>query len=755
MSTQTAPLPIEPIPFADALSQRYLAYALSTITARSLPDVRDGLKPVQRRILYAMLKLRLDPEGGYKKCARVVGDVIGKFHPHGEGAIYDAMVRLAQEFAQRYPLVDGQGNFGNVDGDNAAAMRYTEARLTEVARTLLDGIDQDTVDFRPTYDGGDEEPVVLPAAFPNLLANGTSGIAVGMATSIPPHNAGELCAALCRLLEQPEAPVEALLEVVKGPDLPTGGVLVEPWPSVVEAYRTGRGSLRLRARWQREDLGHGQYQVVVTEIPYQVPKSRLIERIAELLAGKKLSLLADVRDEFAEEVRLVLVPRARTVPPELLMEQLFRQTELEVRLPLNLNVLDAEGVPRVMGLGQVLRAFLEHRMVVLIRRSRHRLAQIEERLEVLAAYRIAYLNLDEVIRIIREEDEPKAELMRAFALTERQAEAILNMRLRHLRRLEEQTLLKEQRELKAERREIKDLLHDEGRRRARLREEIEEIGRRFDGGPLGRRRTAIGVAPVIEGDALEAPLERQPVTVVCSRQGWIRVLRGHVEDGAELKYKEGDAPRFLLHGSEHRPVARDQQRRARLSAAGRAPARRPRPGRAAEPADRSRARRRAGHARHPSPGRQGAARLQQRARLRRRGAGDRGADPGRQAGVQSRRRRTAGGRLSGRGRPRRHHRQQPQVAAVPPRPAAGDEPRQGRAAAALSRRHAQRRRGVPAGGGAQLADRQRDARARRAAVLDRQARPSRPHRAARLSEIQPLLGLGNVLFKPGSGPARR
>ena len=547
MSTQTAPLPIEPIPFADALSQRYLAYALSTITARSLPDVRDGLKPVQRRILYAMLKLRLDPEGGYKKCARVVGDVIGKFHPHGEGAIYDAMVRLAQEFAQRYPLVDGQGNFGNVDGDNAAAMRYTEARLTEVARTLLDGIDQDTVDFRPTYDGGEEEPVVLPAAFPNLLANGASGIAVGMATSIPPHNAGELCAALCRLLEQPEAPVEALLEVVKGPDLPTGGVLVEPWPSVVEAYRTGRGSLRLRARWQREDLGHGQYQVVVTEIPYQVPKSRLIERIAELLAGKKLSLLADVRDESAEEVRLVLVPRARTVPPELLMEQLFRQTELEVRLPLNLNVLDAEGVPRVMGLGQVLRAFLEHRMVVLIRRSRHRLARIEERLEVLGAYRIAYLNLDEVIRIIREEDEPKAELIRAFALTERQAEAILNMRLRHLRRLEEQTLLKEQRELKAERREIKDLLHDEGRRRARLREEIEEIGRRFEGGPLGRRRTAIGIAPVIEGDAFEAPLERQPVTVVCSRQGWIRVLRGHVEDSGDLKYKEGDAPRFLLH----------------------------------------------------------------------------------------------------------------------------------------------------------------------------------------------------------------
>jgi topoisomerase IV subunit A len=549
MSTETLPAPIQPVRFTDALSQRYLAYALSTITARSLPDVRDGLKPVQRRILYAMLKLRLDPEGGYKKCARVVGDVIGKFHPHGEGAIYDAMVRLAQEFAQRYPLVDGQGNFGNVDGDNAAAMRYTEARLTEVARALLDGIDQDTVDFRATYDGGDEEPVVLPGAFPNLLANGTSGIAVGMATSIPPHNAGELCGALCRLLEQPETPVEALLEVVKGPDLPTGGVLVEPWPNVIEAYRSGRGSLRLRARWQREDLSHGQYQVVVTEIPYQVPKSRLIERIAELLAAKRLSLLADVRDESAEEVRLVLVPRARTVPPELLMEQLFRQTELEVRLPVNLNVLDAEGVPRVMGLREVLRAFLAHRMVVLTRRSCHRLARIEERLEVLAAYRIAYLNLDEVIRIIREEDEPKAELMRAFELTEGQAEAILNMRLRHLRRLEERTLLEEQRELKAERREIKELLKDEGRRRARLREEIEQVRRRFGDGPLGRRRTALGTAPVIDGEALEVPVERQPVTVVCSRQGWIRVLRGHVEGGgAELKYKEGDAPRFLLHG---------------------------------------------------------------------------------------------------------------------------------------------------------------------------------------------------------------
>jgi topoisomerase IV subunit A len=535
-----------PIPFADALSRRYLAYALSTITARSLPDVRDGLKPVQRRVLYAMLKLRLDPDSGYKKCARVVGDVIGKYHPHGEAAIYDAMVRLAQEFAQRYPLVDGQGNFGNIDGDNAAAMRYTEARLTEVARALLDGIEEDTVDFRPTYDGSDEEPVVLPAAFPNLLANGSSGIAVGMATSIPPHNAGELCRALCQLLDQPDATSEALLEHVKGPDLPTGGVLVEPWASVVETYRTGRGSLRLRARWAREELSHGQYQVVVSEIPYQVTKSRLIERIAELLALRKLPLLADVRDESAEEVRLVLIPRSRTVPAELLMEQLFRQTELEVRLLLNLNVLDAEGVPRVMSLRQALRAFLEHRMVVLVRRSRFRLAKALDRLEVLGAYRIAYLNLDEVIRIIREEDEPEAELMRAFELSERQAEAILNMRLRHLRRLEEQALVKEQRALKAEARELKDLLKDEARRRARLKEELEETAERFGDGPLGRRRTTQGEVPTLEGEVLEEPVERQPVTVVCSRQGWIRVLRGHVEDGGELKYKEGDAARFVL-----------------------------------------------------------------------------------------------------------------------------------------------------------------------------------------------------------------
>jgi topoisomerase-4 subunit A len=537
---------IQPVPFTDALSERYLAYALSTITARSLPDVRDGLKPVQRRLLYAMLKLRLDPVSGYNKCARVVGDVIGKFHPHGETAIYDAMVRLAQSFAQRYPLVDGQGNFGNIDGDNAAAMRYTEARLTDVAMALLDGIDEDTVDFRPTYDGGEEEPVVLPAAFPNLLANGTSGIAVGMATSIPPHNAGELCRALSVLLEQPDAPLEALLEQVQGPDLPTGGILVEPRGSLIEAYRHGRGSLRLRARWQLEELPHGQYQLVVSEIPYQVQKARIVERIAELLAAKKLAPLGDVRDESTEEVRLVLVPRSRTVPPELLMEQLFRHTELEVRLSLNLNVLDAEGVPRVMGLREVLNAFLEHRMTVLIRRSRHRLGRIEDRLEVISAFHITYLNLDEVIRIIREGEDPKAELMRAFDLNERQAEAILNMRLRNLRRLEEKALLREHKTLKAEQKELKALLSDEGRRRARLKDEVTATGMRFGAGPLGLRRTSTEAAPEVSLEALEISIERTPVTVVCSRQGWIRVLRGHLEDEGELKYKEGDGPRFVI-----------------------------------------------------------------------------------------------------------------------------------------------------------------------------------------------------------------
>ena len=552
MSRAAPAATVEPIDFGRALGERYLAYALSTITARSLPDLRDGLKPVQRRLLWAMLQLRLDPASGFKKCARVVGDVIGKFHPHGDVAVYDALVRLAQEFAQRYPLVDGQGNFGNVDGDAAAAMRYTEARLTPVAMALLEGIDQDTVDFKPTYDGSEQEPVVLPAAFPNLLANGSTGIAVGMATAIPPHNAGELLAALAWLLERPaDAPppaVEELLRFVRGPDLPTGGVLVEPPEVLAEAYRTGRGSLRLRARWEREELPYGQYQIVVTEIPWQVQKSRLVERLAELLAAKRLPLLADLRDESAETVRLVLVPRSRTVPPEAVMEQLFRSTELEVRLPVNMNVLDAKGVPRVMGLFELLDGYLAHRMEVLVRRSRHRLAAIADRLELVEGYLRIFPDLDRVIRIIREEDEPKPALIAAFDLTERQAEAILNLRLRNLRRLEEEGLRTEARDLVHERAGLERLLASEPARRERLRAEMVEAGKRFGGGPLGARRTRFEAPPTLAPEALEVPTERYPVTVLLSEKGWIRALRGRLEPGTEVRHKEGDGPRFQLDG---------------------------------------------------------------------------------------------------------------------------------------------------------------------------------------------------------------
>jgi topoisomerase-4 subunit A len=541
--------PVQPVDINAALSERYLAYALSTITARSLPDVRDGMKPVQRRLLYAMQQLRLDPQGGFKKCARVVGDVIGKYHPHGDVAVYDALVRLAQTFAQRYPLVDGQGNFGNIDGDNAAAMRYTEARLTPVAMALLEGIDEDTVDFRDTYDGSEREPVVLPAAFPNLLANGSAGIAVGMATSIPPHNAGELLEALAFMLERPKdepALTEDLLRFVRGPDLPTGGVLVEPREAIVEAYAGGRGALRLRARWEVERLPHGQYQVVVSEIPYQVQKGRLIERLAELLAARKLPLLGDFRDESTDKVRIVLVPRARNVPPEALMEQLFRLTELETRLALNMNVLDAEGVPRVMGLRQILEAFIAHRMEVLVRRSRHRLARIEERLEILDGFLVVFLDIDRVIRIIREHDEPRPELMRAFALSERQAEAILNLRLRNLRRLEELELKRERDRLRRERRELTALLGDEGRRRERLREQMLATRDRFAQDPGWARRTTLGEVPTVAPELLEASVERVPMTVVCSRKGWIRAVRGKVEDASELKYKEGDGECFVM-----------------------------------------------------------------------------------------------------------------------------------------------------------------------------------------------------------------
>ena len=538
---------IRPTPLAEALSERYLSYALSTIMARSLPDVRDGLKPVHRRLLFAMRELGLASTGGPKKSARVVGDVIGKYHPHGDVAVYEALVRLAQDFAQRYPLVDGQGNFGNIDGDNAAAMRYTEAKLTAVAELLLQGIDEDAVDFRATYDGDGSEPMVLPSAFPNLLANGSQGIAVGMATSIPPHNVAELCDALVHLIKHPNAGIETLVQKVKGPDFPTGGVLVEPQASVVEAYKTGRGSFRLRARWKVEKLSHGQYQVVVTEIPYQVQKSRLIEKIAELLTEKKLTVLADIRDESTEDVRLVLEPKARTIEPEMLMETLFRQTDLEVRIPLNLNVLAADGTPGVFDLKAALRAFLDHREVVLTRRTKNRLQKIEHRLEILAGYLIAYKNLDEVIRIIREEDEPKPVLMKTFKLTDVQAEAILNMRLRALRKLEELAIRKEHKELSAEKADLVDLLANEGRRWQKIADELGEVKKRFAANtPLGKRRTEIADAPAIAEMPLEAMVEREPVTVIVSDKGWVRAAKGHIENEGEIKYKEGDHSRFVI-----------------------------------------------------------------------------------------------------------------------------------------------------------------------------------------------------------------
>ena len=533
---------IEPVALKTALEERYLAYALSTIMHRALPDARDGLKPVHRRILHAMRQLKLDPGTGFKKCARVVGDVIGKFHPHGDQAVYDALVRLAQDFAQRYPLVDGQGNFGNVDGDNAAAMRYTEARMTETARLLLDGIDDDAVDFRPTYDGSEEEPVVLPAAFPNLLANGSQGIAVGMATSIPPHNAAELLDAALYLLDRPEAPASDLLQFVPGPDFPTGGVLVEDPIGVAEAYATGRGSFRVRARWEREETGRGTYLVVVTEIPYGVPKSRLVEKIAELLTDKKLPLLADVRDESAEDIRLVLEPRARNVDPEVLMESLFKLTELEARIPLNMNVLVRGQVPKVLSLADALREWLAHRRDVLLRRSRHRLGEIAHRLEVLAGYLVAYLNLDEVIRIIREEDEPKAELMRTFSLSDVQAEAILNMRLRSLRKLEEMEIRKEHDALSKEQDQLNKLVASKTAQWKAIGSEIRQTRKTY--GPeteIGRRRTSFAAAPVLHEDAFtEALVEREPITVVVSQKGWIRALKGHQPDVTGLQFKGDD-----------------------------------------------------------------------------------------------------------------------------------------------------------------------------------------------------------------------
>ena len=541
--------PIEPINLKEALEERYLAYALSTITHRALPDVRDGLKPVHRRLLYAMQQLRLQPQGEFRKCAKIVGDTMGNFHPHGNQAIYDALARLAQDFAVRYPLIDGQGNFGNIDGDNPAADRYTEARLTDIAARLLEGIDEDTVDFRPNYDGRQMEPSVLPANFPNLLANGASGIAVGMATNIPPHNVGELCDAALHLIKFPNATADKLVSFVPGPDLPTGGIIVEPREQILEAYKMGRGSFRLRARWEKEDAGRGTYQVVVTEIPYQVPKSRLVARIAELLQAKKLPLLADVRDESAEDVRLVLEPKSRSVDPALLMESLFRLTELETRVSLNMNVLSGGKIPNVLGLRQVLLEWLDHRQEVLVRRSNFRLSKIDHRLEVLEGYLIVYLNLDRVIQIVREEDEPKPVLIKEFKLTDVQAEAILNMRLRALRKLEEMEIRREHDDLTKERKELKALLKSEDKQWKRIADEIKEIKDAF--GPktdLGRRRTTFDEAPEDVADVLaEAMIEKEPITVVLSDKGWIRTIRGHNTDTSKLSFKDGDRLRQLLH----------------------------------------------------------------------------------------------------------------------------------------------------------------------------------------------------------------
>ena len=530
----------------DALEERYLAYALSTIMHRALPDARDGLKPVHRRLLYAMRLLKLDPGAAFKKCARVVGDVIGKYHPHGDQSVYDALVRLAQDFAQRYPLVDGQGNFGNIDGDNAAAMRYTEARLTEVARLILEGLDEDSVDFRETYDGSEEEPMVLPAAFPNLLANGSQGIAVGMATSIPPHNAAELCDAALYLIGHPQATSDQLLNFVPGPDFPTGGVIVESRESIAETYRTGRGGFRVRARWHKEELPRGGWIIVVTEIPYLVPKSRLIEKIAELVNDKKLPFLADIRDESAEDVRVVFEPRARTIDPVLLMEPLFKLTELESRISMNMNVLTAGLVPKVLSLPEALREWLDHRRVVLNRRSQNRLNQIERRLEIVRGLLIVYLDLDRVIKIIREEDEAKQALIKAFTLTDNQAEAILNTRLRSLRRLEEMELKKELADLIDEKAKLDELLGDEKAQWKSISAQIRDVKKTFSQETkIGRRRSTFDTPPeTADIDLTEAMVEREPLTVVVTEKGWIRALKGHQQDLSSLQFKGDDGLKF-------------------------------------------------------------------------------------------------------------------------------------------------------------------------------------------------------------------
>ena len=537
-------------PFGEAISERYLVYALSTITARSLPDLRDGLKPVHRRLLWAMRLLKLDPSAGYKKCARVVGDVIGKYHPHGDQSVYDAMVRLAQPFSMRYPLVDGQGNFGNVDGDNAAAMRYTEARLTQASVDLMDGLNKGTVDFRPTYNGEEEEPEIFPGLFPNLLANGASGIAVGMATSIPPHNAVELIDAASHLIDNPKAEEAELMDYVQGPDLPTGGLLVDSREAIAETYRTGRGAFRVRARWHQEDLGRGTWEAVITEIPFQVQKGKLIEQIAALIADKKLPILADVRDESDEQIRIVLEPKSRAVEPDVLMDSLFRLTELETRVSLNLNVLDANRTPRVMSLREVLKKWLDHQFIVLVRRSEFRLGKIDDRVELLDGYIVAYLKLDRIIEIIRYENEPKQVMMAEFELNDRQAEAILDMRLRNLRKLEEMDLRQEREDLLAEREKLDKLINSKARQKTRMKKDLACLLKTYGADPgLSCRRTSLEEAAPPKEIPLEAMIEKEPITVVMSERGWIRAMKGHVDVAglAKLKYKEGDGPAFDLH----------------------------------------------------------------------------------------------------------------------------------------------------------------------------------------------------------------
>lgn len=540
------PMDIQEVALREALEERYLAYALSTIMHRALPDARDGLKPVHRRILYGMRLLRLDPGTPFKKSAKIVGDVMGSFHPHGDQSIYDALVRLAQDFSSRYPLVDGQGNFGNIDGDNPAAYRYTEARMTEVGRLLMEGIDEDAVEFRANYDGQSKEPIVLPGAFPNLLANGSQGIAVGMATSIPPHNAAELCDAALHLIDKPATKSRGLLKYVKGPDFPTGGIVVDSHESIAEAYATGRGSFRVRSKWAQEEGARGTWNIVVTEIPWLVQKSRLIERIAELLNEKKLLLVGDIRDESAEDVRIVIEPKSRNVDPEVLMETLFKQTELESKISLNLNVLVKGKVPKVLGLAECLREWLDHLREVLVRRANHRKGQIEHRLEVLGGYLIAYLNLDKVIKIIRTEDEPKPVLIKTFKLTDLQADSILNMRLRNLRKLEEMEIRGEDRALRAELKDLKALIGSEDEQWKKVGEQVRKVRDTFGPKtPLGKRRTQFADAPEHDLAAIEeALIEREPITVVVSDKGWVRTLKGHVEDLSNLAFKTDDSMGF-------------------------------------------------------------------------------------------------------------------------------------------------------------------------------------------------------------------